>query len=106
LFPWAPRRAQAMEFEVVKPEVLEGLRARDDAASFKCKGGACALLTRRQQQPVERRRCDDDDGVRVRAGMMDCDGDRREFAKQQQQDFAKKLAEKQEAEKKPANKEG
>jgi hypothetical protein len=38
--------------------------------------------------------------------MMDCDGDRREFAKQQQEDFAKKLEEKQAEEKKAANKEG
>jgi hypothetical protein len=33
------QRAQAMEFEVLSPEVVAGLRARDEAAKFKCAGG-------------------------------------------------------------------
>jgi hypothetical protein len=43
-----------MEFEVVKPEVLAGLRARDDAASFKCKGGACLTPSNATQKPGSR----------------------------------------------------
>jgi hypothetical protein len=48
---------------VVDPQVLKSLQARDEAANFKCKGG-----------------------------MMDCDGDRRAFAKKQYQDFLKRRA--------------
>ena len=53
-----PAAAAGPEIARVQPSVSASLAARDAAADFKCKGG-----------------------------MMDCDGDRREFAKNQWRSF-------------------
>jgi len=54
--------AVALDFVVVDPAVKEYMDRRDDAMSFKCKGG-----------------------------MMDCDGDRREFARNQAEGLKTRL---------------
>ena len=45
------------------PEAVEGLQRRDDAMQFKCKGG-----------------------------MMDCDGDRRDYARKQTEKFVARVS--------------
>jgi hypothetical protein len=62
--PPPPRQATHPEISVAAPSVLSSLNARDEAMNFKCKGG-----------------------------MMDCDGDRREFAKKQYENFKKRMDE-------------
>ncbi|CAL6391237.1 unnamed protein product [Bathycoccus prasinos] len=54
--------ALALDFVLVDPSVKEYMDQRDEAMSFKCKGG-----------------------------MMDCDGDRREFARAQAQSLSERL---------------
>ncbi len=60
--PAAPP-ARAVDFVFADAAAVEGLRRRDEAMQFKCKGG-----------------------------MMDCDGDRREYARAQVESFAKRGA--------------
>jgi hypothetical protein len=55
--------ARAVDFVFASPEAVAGLARRDEAMQFKCKGG-----------------------------MMDCDGDRREYAKKQGESLAKRAA--------------
>mmetsp|Transcript_6237 Transcript_6237/g.8447 ORF Transcript_6237/g.8447 Transcript_6237/m.8447 type:complete len:179 (+) Transcript_6237:44-580(+) len=62
LLSWSnPAWADDFEFTVVDPSVVRALKARDEAMRFQCEGG-----------------------------MMDCDGDRREYAKSQMEAFAAK----------------
>jgi hypothetical protein len=62
--PPAPsREATPPEITIAAPSVLSSINARDEAMRFKCSGG-----------------------------MMDCDGDRREFAKKQYENFKKRAA--------------
>ena len=51
-----------MDFVFASPAAVEGLKRRDEAMQFQCKGG-----------------------------MMDCDGDRREYAKKQTENFVKRV---------------
>jgi hypothetical protein len=55
--------AQAVDFVFASPAAVEGLRRRDEAMQFKCRGG-----------------------------MMDCDGDRREYARKQTANFVAKAS--------------
>ena len=55
--------ARAVDFVMASPAAVDGLRRRDEAMQFKCKGG-----------------------------MMDCDGDRREFARKQTENFIAKAS--------------
>ena len=61
--PPPPSRTPAHpEITIASPSVLSSLNARDEAMGFKCKGG-----------------------------MFDCDGDRRQFAKKQYENFKKRM---------------
>jgi hypothetical protein len=53
-----------VDFVFASPAAVEGLKRRDEAMQFKCKGG-----------------------------MMDCDGDRREYARKQTDSFVKRVTE-------------
>eukprot|EP00873_Tetraselmis_striata_P032918 jgi/Tetstr1/453182/TSEL_040199.t1 len=59
----SPRRVDAMgmDIQMVSPEVAAALASRDEAMAFQCRGG-----------------------------MMDCDGDRRDYAKTQMDNFSKR----------------
>ncbi len=57
----APGPVHAVDFVFASPSAVEGLQRRDEAMSFKCKGG-----------------------------MMDCDGDRRDYARNQWKNFTAK----------------
>ena len=52
-----------MDLVFASPAAVEGLKRRDEAMTFKCKGG-----------------------------MMDCDGDRREYARKQTESFVKRVS--------------
>ena len=54
--------ARAVDLVFASPAAVEGLKRRDESMQFKCRGG-----------------------------MMDCDGDRRAYAKKQTENFVKRV---------------